>query len=140
MRKNFSCLHKLEQQQGGVGEHPQWHPGILFALKFQKQHEIEPILLLPADAPDDIVVPLAQIVCHVVAGAKLQGRKIQFTDKSLRNKVPEKRFHHQGITEKSLVCGVMRRMMRCIFCCFQFVFLAKLQIADKTSAKPRNLL
>ena len=75
-------------------------------LEFQQQVEIEPVWP-PTHAPDEIIVPAAQVVTDVAVTDPFKGAPVDVADPRLVDKAAEQVFDHPGVRKEQLVAGVV---------------------------------
>jgi hypothetical protein len=75
-------------------------------LEFQQHVEIEPVWP-PADAPDEIVPPAAQVVTDLTVTDPFEGAPVHLTDPRLVDKAAQQVFDHAGVRKEQLIAGVV---------------------------------
>ena len=100
------CPDQRLVQQPDVDQDPHRHVRVHSGLEFQQQVEIEPVWP-PAHAPDEIIVPAAQVVTDVAVTDPFKGAPVDVADPRLVDKAAEQVFDHPGVRKEQLVAGVV---------------------------------
>jgi len=103
---DFAAFDEVLVEQSGVDHDAQGHPGVNRALEFEQQIDVEPFALM-ADAPDEVIFPLAQVVGDVAAADFFQGGVVEPFHPFFANKAAQQIFHHARVGEQELVAGVV---------------------------------
>ena len=98
--------HEVLPQQAHVNKNPQRHPWIHFGLELQEQVDVDPPLL-PPDPPDDVVLPVTQVIRNEARSYRLQGFQVEFVHELLGDKTREQITDHLGLGEEKLVAVVV---------------------------------
>ena len=99
-------LDQVLVEQAQIVQDAHSHTGIHAGLKSKQDVEVEPAVI-QAQMPDDIVLTVSQVVCHIAATGNLKGIKLKQGDPGFMHKAHQQVTHYLGVREQKLVAVVV---------------------------------
>ena len=96
----------------GVGEHAHGHRRVDGGLELEEQHEVQPVLVAEADAPDEVGVALPQVFADEGGGQGGQGVEVERVAPAACGEAVEQVADHARARKKQLVGGVVHGCSR----------------------------
>ena len=92
-------LDQVLVEQAQIVQDAHSHTGIHAGLKSKQDVEVEPAVI-QAQMPDDIVLTVSQVVCHLTATGNLKGTEVKQGDPRLMHKAHQQVTHHLGVRKQ----------------------------------------
>ena len=99
-------LDEVLVEQAQVGKNAHCHVRVYAGLELKEYVEVKPVVF-DAQAPDYVVLAVAQVVSHVAATHDFKRIEVQIGYPTLMNKARQQVSHHFGVREQELVAVVV---------------------------------